>query len=1055
MVLTAFAVGGFVVGLNSRPPAFLSAEIATGLGAVRPVEGRLTGAFRYVPFKNREVDLQALEFTERKIRRARATTAPIELLASEALAALLAQDFQAAIDRLQAASLLEPGPDRLSDLAAAYLARAKAADRPLDLLLALDAAVRARRLRPELPEASFNLALAAQYLGLRSTAREAWHSFLEMEPSSAWSEEARQHLMILEAPTRSERWERNRSRLEAAASRGDFSAVRRIVSEHRQAARLLAQEELLAAWGTSALRGDNGAAATALGAARAIGAALAELSGEQTVAEAVVAVDKAHVVSTLDLQRLAEGHRAYAEGAAHYRRLEIAAAADRFTAAHRAFRNTTSEAATAWSAFFLAATQYYSDQPESALGRFQELLDSPVTKRCPALRGRLLWARGLVLKVRVELGESLVALRAAAAQFERIGEEENAGATEWLVSEGLALLNEPEVAWRLRRQALVSLARSPSSVWRTALLLTSANALRTAGLRDSALLVQTECLETARAIGEPDLLTEVLLARSRLLRDLGRTEEADRDAAEARAALPRVADPVLHLRLHNDVQVATASAQLEVDPGAAVATLSESIAYYREVGRRNHLVRASLLRARAFLRLGEEERAVADLLTGIETYEQARNALRSDRRQVSFFEPWQGLFDEMIGIEARRRPKIALSWVERAKAGMLDQLPGDRGGAAGRAPPLALDDVRRALPDGTAMVVYALLEERLLIWVVRSGAELDFRAQDVPRKEIGERIERLRTDLRQPSARRDAQLAAIALYDRLLRPVIGQIPVGSRLVLIPDKELNAVPFAGLIDLETGRYLIEDHPLSLAHSASLYARAIRACATRVAPEARPTMRALAVGDPAINPQRWGVERLSGAAAEAEAVSELYPRAALLADTDATRRRFLEELPASDVVHFAGHAIHRPGPPALSRLLLTPEPNHDSGALSAEELGQVRLDHLKLVVLSACSTAPGSRARGEGVAGLARAFRLAGAPAVLASLWDVDDRATRHLLLTFHRHWLAGDEAASALRTAQLALLQDPDDRLRAPAVWAAFQLVGVAPSNSVNAGGPDL
>ena len=86
----------------------------------------------------------------------------------------------------------------------------------------------------------------------------------------------------------------------------------------------------------------------------------------------------------------------------------------------------------------------------------------------------------------------------------------------------------------------------------------------------------------------------------------------------------------------------------------------------------------------------------------------------------------------------------------------------------------------------------------------------------------------------------------------------------------------------------------------------------------------------------------------------------------------------------------------------------------------------LRRTELVVLSACDTGLGDVAGGEGVMGLTRAFHLAGARNVVASLWKVDDRATAALMrLFYHKLWSEGKPPIKALREAQLALYRHPE------------------------------
>ena len=76
--------------------------------------------------------------------------------------------------------------------------------------------------------------------------------------------------------------------------------------------------------------------------------------------------------------------------------------------------------------------------------------------------------------------------------------------------------------------------------------------------------------------------------------------------------------------------------------------------------------------------------------------------------------------------------------------------------------------------------------------------------------------------------------------------------------------------------------------------------------------------------------------------------------------------------------------------------------DDGILAAEEIGVQNLDGVEIVVLSACESGLGKQASGEGVLGLQRSFQSAGARSVVASLWSVDDAATKTLMVAFYRN-----------------------------------------------------
>jgi CHAT domain-containing protein/Tfp pilus assembly protein PilF len=163
------------------------------------------------------------------------------------------------------------------------------------------------------------------------------------------------------------------------------------------------------------------------------------------------------------------------------------------------------------------------------------------------------------------------------------------------------------------------------------------------------------------------------------------------------------------------------------------------------------------------------------------------------------------------------------------------------------------------------------------------------------------------------------------------------------------------------------------------------------------------------------------------------------------------------PGSDALGGAGVAGYHPG--LLSGIALAganrrPTPlGQDDGILTALEVAELDLSAVDLAVLSACETGLGEVAGGEGLLGLQRAFQVAGARAVVASLWTVDDEATRALMARFYENlWRKGLPAAAALREAQLAMLRGglgrgslkreadgpKSDRLP-PLYWAAFVL----------------
>jgi CHAT domain-containing protein len=100
--------------------------------------------------------------------------------------------------------------------------------------------------------------------------------------------------------------------------------------------------------------------------------------------------------------------------------------------------------------------------------------------------------------------------------------------------------------------------------------------------------------------------------------------------------------------------------------------------------------------------------------------------------------------------------------------------------------------------------------------------------------------------------------------------------------------------------------------------------------------------------------------------------------------------------------------------------------------------LNLDGTDLIVLSACETGLGDVKAGEGVYGLQRAFLVAGANALVMSLWKVDDQATQMLMTSFYSNWTKSGNKLKAFKQAQLQLMT----KYKEPYYWGAFTMTGM-------------
>lgn len=210
-----------------------------------------------------------------------------------------------------------------------------------------------------------------------------------------------------------------------------------------------------------------------------------------------------------------------------------------------------------------------------------------------------------------------------------------------------------------------------------------------------------------------------------------------------------------------------------------------------------------------------------------------------------------------------------------------------------------------------------------------------------------------------------------------------------------------------------------------------------------PQADPLARALR--DLSGSGARGALTRLPFTRQEAQAITSLVPREQSLQALDFRASREVAsraDMSSYRIVHFATHGLLDDQHPELSGLVLSlvdESGNSKDGFLRLNEIYNLRLT-ADLVVLSACQTGLGKEVRGEGLIGLTRGFMYAGARSVAASLWKVDDVATRELMKRFYtKMFKSGLRPAASLRAAQLEMLKT--QQWQAPYYWAGFVLQG--------------
>jgi CHAT domain-containing protein len=370
--------------------------------------------------------------------------------------------------------------------------------------------------------------------------------------------------------------------------------------------------------------------------------------------------------------------------------------------------------------------------------------------------------------------------------------------------------------------------------------------------------------------------------------------------------------------------------------------------------------------------------------------------------------------------------------------------------------------------ENEAIQTYSLLDDGVVVWVLRRNRPPIHFVITVPREQIRRTITRLRASFSETGGRLERFDAAASeeLFGWLLKAPLEVLPEGTRIKVIADAELSSIPFEILGQTRDGTvvYATERHTFTYAASASVLhhqrrsdqGRASRAGAQRLLVVGDPVYdvsdpRGSRAGAPATRQQdaikrysRDSFTRLPSTSEEAAAIAAAVGRSSLSdvrVGYEASEARIKRlDLATYRYLHFATHGILSGDLPYLQQpaLVLTQvgDLEGEDGFLTMSEVLRMVLN-ADLTTLSACKTGLGERVSGEGAMSLARAFQFAGSRAVLVSLWSVDDEATAKLMGAFYGHLSKGVAPAIALDRAKREVRTVK--RWAHPYFWGGFVL----------------
>lgn len=278
------------------------------------------------------------------------------------------------------------------------------------------------------------------------------------------------------------------------------------------------------------------------------------------------------------------------------------------------------------------------------------------------------------------------------------------------------------------------------------------------------------------------------------------------------------------------------------------------------------------------------------------------------------------------------------------------------------------------------------------------------------------------------------------LYQVLLQPLEGELKKLESCTILADGFLHLVPFEALPVTEaTNRYLLQDLTFSYHLSFDQVYQQRKPAIANGKDNSWMSFAPYAEEDPLI--RKTGLAVLPFSASETgKSDSELT-----IVKSEATKAAFLSLGGSKKILHIASHAAANREGNGDSWIKFYPEqPDSVLGyTLFLPEIYPLPLKNTELVILSACESASGIAASGEGLLSLSRAFLYAGSNGVIASLWKSEDLVTAYLIRKFREGISAGLPVERALQEAKLQLLSDPEVpvQFKQPNYWAHLVYIG--------------
>lgn len=275
-----------------------------------------------------------------------------------------------------------------------------------------------------------------------------------------------------------------------------------------------------------------------------------------------------------------------------------------------------------------------------------------------------------------------------------------------------------------------------------------------------------------------------------------------------------------------------------------------------------------------------------------------------------------------------------------------------------------------------------------------------------------------------------------SLANVILKSIISKHNGIDQLVIIPDGQLNQIPFESLIlDTKNGEldYALKTYEIAYYFSTEQFITKEKKT-NEIAPEVlciAPVFKGKITDSRACDVEDLG--RLPHAQDELKHIEENF-EGLFIASNKTKKSDLLENIEKFPVIHLATHACLNVEDPLLSEI------HFNDGHLTNYDIRDLKV-RPELVVLSACNTAQGEVKKGEGMISLSRGFFEAGVKSLQASLWSIDDYSSAEIVKSMYSYLSDGRTKSAALRMAKLDHLSKADKLRKHPYYWAGIIQIG--------------